>query len=162
MRVCRARQLPACTGLPSYSAYSVYYPHTTHVRSQHPPRINYLNVAPMSRSLAKNFRGCPWSECWRRGCWCSGTPRLMVLVLLHYCSVQLSACCVHAACYQLWSALQLLVYVPTSCRLQQCRIWSAALQSACSTDCSTEAWWAGLLINLQFWSLQLGRGDRES
>ena len=49
-----------------------------------------------------------------------------------HCSLQLSACCVHAACYQLWSALQLLVYVPTSCRLQgaeygqlHCRVHAA-------------------------------------
>ena len=42
--------------------------------------------------------------------------------MLHYCSLPL--CYVHVACSQLWSALQLLVYVPTSCRLQHCRIWS--------------------------------------
>ena len=114
--------------------------------------------------ISKEFPGLPivrMLEAWVVLQWHTETDGVGFAAL--HCSVQLSACCVHAACSQLWSALQLLVYVPTSCRLQRCRIWSAALQSACSTDCSTEAWWAGLGWAGLVINLQLGRGgDRES
>lgn len=161
MRVCRARQLPACTGLPSYSAYSGYYPHHTHVRSQHPPRINYLNVAPMSRSLAKNFRGCPHTQnvggvggeggaaVAHRDWWC------WYCCITAVCSCQRVVCMLRVPSYGHLCSYWFMFPLLADCKVQN--------MVSCTAECM-QHWlqhWsvvAGLVINLQ-----LGRGgDRES
>ena len=81
----------------------------------------------------------------------------MVLVLLHYCSLPL--CYVLCACCVFPAVVSSAVIGLCSHFLQTAALQNmvTALQSARSTDCSTGAWWAGLVINLQFWGLQLGR-----
>ena len=155
MRVCRARQLPACTGLPSYSAYSVYYPHTHHTCPQSAPASYQLSKCGANVAvISKEFPGLPivrMLEAWVVKVelqWHTETDGVGIAALLHTAAVSVFPAMVSSAVIGLCSH-----FLQTA----RCRIWSAALQSACSTDCSTEAWWAGLLINLQ-----LGRGDRES
>ena len=83
--------------------------------------------------ISKEFPGLPivrMLEAWVVLQWHTETDGVGIAALLQSAAV-------HVVCSQLWSALQLLVYVPTSCRLQHCRIWSAALQRARSTDCSS-------------------------
>ena len=54
-----ARQLPACTGLPSYSAYSVYYPHL-HTCPQSTPASYQLSKCGANVAvISKEFPGLP-------------------------------------------------------------------------------------------------------
>ena len=72
--------------------------------------------------------------------WHTETDGVGIAALLQCAAVSvLCACCVFPAMVSS-AVIGLCSHFLQTAR---CRIWSAALQSTCSTDCSTEAWWLG-------------------
>ena len=110
--------------------------------------------------ISKEFPGLPivrMLEAWVVLQWHTVTDGVGIAALMQSAAV-LCACCVFPAVVSS-AVIGLCSHFLQTAALQN---MVTALQSARSTDCSTGAWWAGLVINLQFWSLQLGREDGES